>query len=273
MRGVFFSILLLLIYFLAVLLLFRQNTWLDLTAPFSVVSLTCLSGTLNNFLAERREKNFIRSTFQRYVAPEVIDKLLSEKNAVNLGGNRRKVTILFADIHDFTPISENRPPEEVVELLNESLTVIAAAIFKYQGTLDKFIGDCVMAVFGAPLSQKDQELMAIKSALEMKKEITGVSEKWSVKLGVKVEIGIGINTGEAVIGNIGSAERMDYTAIGDAVNLAQRLQSLATAGQIMVSENTFRSVAGLVSGTVQPPVQVKGKIKPVTFYEVHGLKS
>lgn len=272
MRGVIFSGLLLIIYCLVALQLFNKNIWLGLAAPFSVVFLTCLSGTLNNLRTERREKNFIRSTFQRYVAPEVIDKLLSEKDAVNLGGNRRKVTILFADIHGFTPLSEKLPPEEVVELLNESLTVIAAAIFKYKGTLDKFIGDCVMAVFGAPLAQKNQELMAIKSALEMKKEIIEVSNKWSAKLGIKVEIGIGINTGEAVIGNIGSAERMDYTAIGDEVNLAQRLQSLTTAGQIMVSESTFRAVAESVSGTIQPPVQVKGKVKPFTFYEVHGLK-
>ena len=272
MRGVFFSILLLMIYFLAALLLFNQNIWIDLAAPFSIIFLTCLSGTLNNFFAEQREKKFIRSTFQRYVAPEIVRKLLSEKDAGNLGGSRRKVTILFADIRGFTPLSENLPPEEVVNLLNESLTVITAAVFKYQGTLDKFIGDCVMAIFGAPLAQENQELMAIKSALEIKKEITGVSEKWSAKLGVNVEIGIGINTGEAVIGNIGSAERMDYTAIGDAVNLAQRLQLLSTASQIIVSENTFRAVAESVSGTIQPPVQVKGKINPVTFYEVHGLK-
>jgi len=272
-RGVFYSILLLVIYYLVALQLFSKNIWIDIAAPFSVIFFTCLSGALNNFLTEQREKKFIRSTFQRYVAPEIVQKLLSEKNAGSLGGSRRKVTVLFADIRGFTRISENLPPEEVVELLNKSLTVIAAAIFKYQGTLDKFIGDCVMAIFGAPLTQENQELMAIKSALEMKKEIAGVSEKWFVELGVKVEIGVGINTGEAVIGNIGSAERMDYTAIGDTVNLAQRLQSLATAGQIMVSENTFLAVTESVSGTIQPPVQVKGKNWPVTFYEVHGLKS
>ena len=271
-RGIIFSFLLLLIYAAAGFLLFNYNLWLDLASTSLTVFLTCLTGTLQNFLAERKEKNFIRSTFQRYVAPEIVSEILSDSEKINLGGIRKRVTVLFADLRGFTRLSENLPPEEVVNLLNESFEVITGAIFKHKGTLDKFIGDCVMAVFGAPRPLQNQELMAVRTGLEIKDGIERMAAHWSEKLGTKIGIGIGINTGEAVIGNIGSRERMDYTAIGDTVNLAQRLESLAGPGQLFISESTFEPVKDSITATAQTPMAVKGKSRPVAFYEVQGFK-
>ena len=271
-RGLLFSLLFLGIYISLAFFLFNHNIWVDIISPTSVIFLSCLSGTLFHFVKERREKSFVRSTFQRYVAPEIVSELLSKSETINLGGARRRITVLFADIRGFTRISESLPPEEVVQLLNESLSVIVDAIFRYKGTLDKFIGDCVMAVFGAPLFQEDQELMAVKASLKIREKMVEVSKRWSSKVGVKIEIGIGINSGEAIIGNIGTLKRMDYTAIGDTVNLAERLEEKAKPGQILISENSCQPISGKIISQPQPPAIIKGKSKPIVVYEVIGLK-
>ncbi len=271
-RGLLFSLLFLGIYISLAFFLFNHNIWVDIISPTSVIFLSCLSGTLFHFVKERREKSFVRSTFQRYVAPEIVSELLSKSETINLGGARRRITVLFADIRGFTRISESLPPEEVVQLLNESLSVIVDAIFRYKGTLDKFIGDCVMAVFGAPLFQEDQELMAVKASLKIREKMGEVSKRWSSKVGVKIEIGIGINSCEAIIGNIGTLKRMDYTAIGDTVNLAERLEEKARPGQILISENSCQPISGEIISQPQPPAIIKGKSKPIVVYEVIGLK-
>jgi len=273
LRGISFGFLLLVIYIAVAFLLFHYNLWLDVASPTLTIFLASLTEALQNFFAERREKNFIRSTFQRYLAPEIVAEILSHSETFPLGGVRKKVTVLFADLRGFTRLSEVLPPEEVVKLLNETFEVITEAVFRYHGTLDKFIGDCAMALFGAPLPLPEQELMAVRAGMEIKDGVEEIAQGWLPKLGTRIGIGIGINTGQAVIGNIGSTKRMDYTAIGDTVNLAQRLEAVAEPGQILISETTFAPIKEKLIVTRQPPIVLKGKRELVVSYQVQGLKS
>ncbi|HNS48468.1 MAG TPA: adenylate/guanylate cyclase domain-containing protein, partial [bacterium] len=252
--------------------LFRSDLWLDLAAPILAVFLTFAAETNRNYFAERREKTFLRQTFTRYLAPEIVSQLLTARASLNLGGDRRRVTVLFADLRGFTRLSEGRPPEEVVRLLNEFLGLVTEAVFRNRGTLDKFIGDCAMAVFGAPLDLDEPELAAARTALEIQAGLAELASRWQTELGIGVGVGIGINTGEAVVGNIGSRRRLDYTAIGDAVNVAQRLESIAGPGVILLSEATFQALAGKIRAEAQEPVQVKNRVQPVIPYRLIAVE-
>jgi len=171
-------------------------------------------------------------------------------------------------------MSEKMKPEEVVHILNEYFSAMIEIIFKYEGTLDKFIGDAIMAVFGAPVAHPDDPQRALRTAVEMREELKKLQEKWKGEGRPAFDIGIGINTGEVVAGNIGSSERMDYTVIGDNVNLASRLESLNKEHQthILISEDTYQKVKDVAKVRPIEPVKVKGKEKEVMIYEVEGLK-
>jgi len=224
----------------------------------------------------RREER-IRSNLQRYLAAPLVNKLLSEQGELALGGEHKTVTIVFVDIRGFTTFSEKMAPKDVVELLNEYFTVMTEEVFKFEGTLDKFMGDCIMALYGAPFSREDDALRAVKTAVGMKKKLKELKEHWK-ETGRKFsgdidkfDNGIGINTGDVIAGNIGSSKRMEYTVIGDAVNLASRIQGLTTKGQIMVSEYTYAIIKDKVKANQLPPVTVKGKAKPINVYEILDL--
>ncbi len=226
-------------------------------------------------LTERRQlearERFIRETFQRYVSPAVVQRLLEDPSQLKLGGHRQEITIFFADIRGFTSFSEHRDPVSLVEVLNRYLSIGADAVLAEEGTLDKFMGDAVMAIFNAPLLQPDHTLRAVRAALRMRAMIEAHHRR--VPEAERLAYGAGIALGEAVVGNIGTAQQLNYTAIGASVNLAKRLQENATAGQILLHEEAYRQVQDHVIAQPLEPLRVKGFHEPVQVYELLGLTS
>jgi adenylate cyclase len=219
---------------------------------------------------EEREKERIRQVLERYVHPIVVERLLSNPEELRLGGTRRELTILFADIKGFTSFAEKMPPEVLVETLNQYLGVSAKAVLDHGGMLDKFLGDAVMGLFNWPESQEDHALRAVKAALKMVRDITMYHQHRETRSILSFKVGI--NVGEAVVGNIGIPQRSDYTAIGDSVNLAKRLQEYAAPGQILLSQSAYERVKRLAEATPLEPIQVKGRRALENVYELHGLK-
>ncbi len=218
---------------------------------------------------EARER-FIRETFQRYVCPAVVQRLLEDPGSLKLGGHRQEVTILFADIRGFTAFSEYLDPEELVEVLNRYLAIGADAVLAEEGTLDKFMGDAVMAIFNAPLPQSDHTLRAVRAALRMQEAIRSYHR--SAPPAHHLAYGVGIAVGEAVVGNVGTAQQLNYTAIGASVNLAKRLQENAAAGQVLLDQAAYERVEGWVLARPLPPIEAKGFTAPVPVYELLGLR-
>ncbi|MNW43336.1 Adenylate cyclase 1 [compost metagenome] len=178
---------------------------------------------------------------------------------------------MFVDIRGFTSLSESSEPEEIVSVVNEYLDLAARCIFRYEGTLDKFIGDAAMAIFNAPLEQEDHAFKAVQAALAIQKGAAELESKWKARLNREISFGIGIHTGPAVFGNIGSRKRMDYTAIGDTVNTAARLESRAKPGRILLSEAVYVQIEGRVAVSRSGFYQLKGKEQEIVAYEVEGL--
>jgi adenylate cyclase len=190
---------------------------------------------------------------------------------LGLKGERRECAVMFTDIRGFTAFSENMPPEKLVKDLNEYFTLMVDEVLKYEGTLDKYIGDAIMAVWGAPVAFEDKEMRAVKAALDMQ-YVLGQYNKARIDRNVPpLTMGIGINSGIVVSGNLGSDKRTDYTVIGEEVNLASRLCSKAAPGQILISDSMYRKLKGLVEIRVLDPVTLKGFSEPVKVYEVTGL--
>ena len=206
--------------------------------------------------------------FRRYVATQVVDKILhnSEKNKFNLSGEVREVSVLFADIRDFTTYTEKKPPREVVKMLNKYLGQMTQIIFRYDGTVDKYIGDCVMALFNAPTHQKDHAELAVKSGWQILQQI-----KKMKKENQDIAVGIGINSGRAVLGNIGTDLHLDYTVIGDAVNVASRLCRVAAPDELLISEQTYELIKDKVDVEELGERKFKGKSKPVKIYNIKKL--
>jgi adenylate cyclase len=222
------------------------HLWLEVVAPLLSVTLAYLSITVDRYVAEQRQRQRVQALFARYVSPEVLGEILGSPEGAGLGGRRRKITVLFSDIRGFTSISERLPPEAVISLLSEYLSRVTEIIFRHGGTIDKFIGDAVMALFGAPIARGDDAIRAVHTAIAMVRLAGELSENWEVRCGHPLRIGVGLNTGEAVVGNIGSELRTDYTAIGDVVNVASRLEGLSKdlGASIIVSEATYEEVKG-----------------------------
>lgn len=241
----------------------------DLVHPALGLGLSYLGALGLRIVTEQRDRLRVTDMFQRYVGPQVVKEILSTgEDALRLGGSRRPLTVFFLDVRGFTPLAEKLQPEDVVEILNRNFEMITQVIFKYGGTLDKFIGDAVMAVFNAPLNLPDHALQAVLAAREIQGRAVEIRKGLEARYGSSVQFGIGINTGEAVVGNIGSSTRMEYTAIGDAVNLAARLESNAKPGQILISESTCRALDGRVETEPVGPLVVKGKSEPVMAHLV-----
>lgn len=207
-------------------------------------------------IQEQKDKIRIKTFFERYVNPKIIDELLGQKT-LELKGKRQTVTIFFMDIRGFTKLSERLPAEKVVLILNRYFDIATSVIFKHDGTVDKFVGDAVMAVFNAPTHVKNHELKAVKSAFEIQNAIN----EWG-----KIKVGIGIHTGEAIIGNIGSKHMMDYTAIGDTVNVAARLEGQTNAGDIVVSKEVYEKVKLTYKTRHKTKVKLKGKKSALQIY-------
>ena len=211
----------------------------------------------------------VKNTFKRYVSKQVVDNLLEDDTKLNLGGEEREVTILFTDIRGFTSMSEDMKPEEVVTTLNEYFSEMIDIVFKYNGTLDKIIGDELMVVFGAPLAAEDDTERALNTAVEMQnkiKELNNIRKKRKEK---PVLVGAGINKGYVVSGNIGSRDMMDYTVIGDTVNLGSRLCSAAGPGEIIVSKEVTKNQDNQFKFEELVPINVKGKKDKINIFKVN----
>lgn len=229
-----------------------------------------LSQTINHMIKGLKERQALKSSFSRYVSQYVMDEILSEKPNLNLQGERKKITVLFSDIRHFTQISENMSPENVVSLLNEYFEVMLKIIFKHHGTIDKFMGDGIMVEFGAPLPDNEQEIHAVKCGLEMLEALKKLNEKFEREDRPKLNIGIGIHTGYAIMGNIGSETRMEYTAIGDCVNVASRLEQATKSYNhpMLVSEDIFNALNNKFSGKLIGSISLPGRSKEITVYAI-----
>jgi class 3 adenylate cyclase/CheY-like chemotaxis protein len=220
--------------------------------------------------SKEREKDHIKRLFERYVAPPVVDRLLANPRMGALGGARQQVTVVFADVRGYSALAEHTPPEALVRILNYHFDLAARAILDEEGTLDKYMGDAVMAFFNAPLIQTDHALRAARAALAMQRAI--LSESARLPAAARLSFGIGIATGDAVVGNIGSSQLMNYTAIGDCVNLARRLQENAKGGQILVDGWTVQRVRDQVQARALGDMHVKGRSSPLPVFELIALK-
>jgi len=224
-----------------------------------------------NYVTEKKRRQWVTNIFGKYVSEEVAREILEKtsKDKVKLEGSKRVITVMFADIRGFTSISEKLSPEKVVSMLNYYLSSMTDIVLENKGTLDKYAGDEIMALFNVPLGQEDHAFKAIKVALEMQEAIKELGRKTEFP-GIKY--GIGINTGEAIVGNIGSEKRMDYTAIGDAVNIASRLCSQAKPDQVLISESTYNLAKEKIIAKKIGKIKVKGKAKPLLVYQAIKIK-
>lgn len=215
----------------------------------------------------------VRGVLSRYVSQQVADTILQE-DLTRVGGKRRRVTLLFSDIRGFTSMSEQMPPEHVVSLLNAYFSRMVGALFSYEGTLDKYIGDGMMAVFGAPVPQEDHAWRAVQAAFRMRQELDALNRERAATGEAPLRIGIGIHTGEAVIGNIGTDQRLDYTAIGDAVNTASRIESLTKdhGVDILLSAETYLEIKDRVIVRPVRDVAIRGKTDQLDLFILEGLK-
>jgi adenylate cyclase len=242
------------------------HTWMRGVAGTLAIVLGYGATVVDNFVREQRE----RRRLSQFFSPEVVNEVVRQRPEQSLGSSRRLVTVLFADIRGFTALSERLEPEEVAEMLREYLTETTDVIFKHGGTVDKYIGDCVMALYNAPLEDPDHVLHAMQTALELQERTLKVSAHWEQRLGAPIRSGIGINTGEAVVGTMGSRQRLEYTAIGDTINLGSRLEALTKeyGVAIVISEFTRRRLGADFLTRELDQVTVRGRTQPVKIYGV-----
>ncbi|MEE8641137.1 MAG: adenylate/guanylate cyclase domain-containing protein [bacterium] len=233
-----------------------------------------LTRAFNDMVKSLGEKELIKEAFSRYVSRQVASLILDEpdKYISTLKGQRKTITVLFADIRGFTRIAEALAPEQVVAMLNVYLTYMTDVVFRYEGTLDKFLGDGLMAIFGAPVEQPNSTLNAVRAALDMRERLRKFNLAREIGGEEPVLVGIGVNYGDAIVGNIGSRERMDYSVIGDTVNVAQRIQTYTEGGQIILAEPAYRRVEEYVEVKSLGLYELKGRRKKVEMFEVINLK-
>jgi len=249
--------------------------------PFANMSLISVFSVAYKYLTEERKAKELKKMFSHYVSPKIVEELLKDPELAKLGGYRREITVLFSDVRGFSTFSEKRKPEEVVTHLNEYLQEMTDIIFKWDGTLDKFVGDEIMAFWGAPLEQPNHAELAVKCALNMSDRLDELQAKWRAEGKYPLDNGIGINTGDVLVGNIGSADKkMDYTVMGDHVNLGARVETLTRKydSRVLITEFTYEKIKNLadegklyrVDMKEMDTVKVKGKEIPVKIYGIHS---
>ena len=242
--------------------------WMEVV-PVPLALLITYAGTVaKNFTQEQREKRRL----SRFFSPDVVAEIVRHKDDAKLAATRRRMTVLFSDIRGFTSLSEKMQPEEVVTFLREYLTVMTEAVFKHGGTVDKYIGDAIMALYNVPFEAPDHALRAVRTALEFQERLQPLAERFAARHGGTLACGVGIHTGDAVVGTIGSEQRLEYTAIGDTINLGSRLEGLTKefSVPIIISEATYAEVREHFRARDLGEVTVKGKVIPVKIYAVLG---
>lgn len=268
--GAYTAIFLLVGYsFTAFFLLKNMRIWINMFYPISSIALVYTTQALYRALTTERKAREIRGAFQTYVPPQVVEELIKNPDKLKLGGERKTVSILYSDVKGFTTISEKLSPEELVEFMNNYLTPMSDIVFKYEGTLDKYIGDAVLAFYGAPLPQEDHYLRVVFSALDMISALKELRKKLKEENKPSIDIGIGINTGEVSVGNMGSKTRLDYTIMGDNVNLTQRIEELTRIykNNILLSEYTYQKIKENIVCREIDEVTVRGRTQGVKIYE------
>jgi adenylate cyclase len=217
---------------------------------------------------EQSDKRFVKELFGRYISPQIAREIVSRADAGNLhlGGEQREVSVLFADIRNFTTISEQLSPEAIVKMLNTYLSVVANAVVQHDGIVNKFAGDNIMAVWNAPQLQQEHALLAVKAAWEAQQKLAELQQRDTQPL--PVQFGIGVNTGIALAGNVGSAGRSEYTVIGDSVNTASRICSSTPGGEVWIGAETYNQTKDYIETEKLEPQSLKGKAAPVTVYRV-----
>jgi adenylate cyclase len=246
------------------------GVWIAAVPAFTALALATFQGVAWQYFVEGRAKRQVTRLFGRYVSKDVFSHLMADPSVARLGGERREMTVLFSDIRGFTAASERAAPEAVVQQLNEYFSAMVEVLFRHQGTLDKFVGDMVMGLFGAPVRDARHADHAVAAALEMTGALDRLNAGWRAEGRPTLEIGIGINSGEMIAGNIGSDTIMSYTVIGDAVNLGARLESLTKeyGARILISDETRLRLTSSVVTRLIGEVTVKGRTRPVTVHEV-----
>ena len=250
-----------------------QGLIINLVYPLTVIIIIYVAITAYRYLAEASQKRFIKDAFSTYMAPSVVNQLIQSPEKLVLGGEKRVITAFFSDVQGFTGISEKLTPVELVELLNEFLTEMTDIILAHEGTVDKFEGDAIIAMFGAPNPLINQAEVACRSCIEMQKRLAELRVKWKAEGRPELKMRIGLCTGPAVVGNMGSKSRMDYTMMGDTVNTAARLEGVNKAYECftLVSESTFSKIGNNIVGREIDSINVVGKEEPITIYELIGF--
>jgi adenylate cyclase len=262
---------LVIIYFLTAFYYFDRGIIMDMLYPPLTIASVFVVVNLYNATSARLEKREITRTFGRYVSPSVATKILEAQDAgsLKLGGEECLATILFADIRNFTSFSEQMNPQELVSILNRYMSVVIETALRHDGMVNKFTGDGVMVVWNAPIDCPEHALFAAKAAVEAQKSIMELQKKMPDL--PRIEFGIGVNTGNVVAGNMGSTDRLEYSVIGDAVNTAARLASVAPGGRVWISAATFELITGAVKARPLEPLTLKGKRQPIQAYEIEAI--
>jgi adenylate cyclase len=271
--GALAGALLILVHIVLCQVLFSTRGWvLNLVYPLTVIFLVYLSITAYRYLVETRQKKFVKDAFSTYLAPSVVKNLLESPEKLVLGGEKRVITAFFSDVQGFTSISERLNPEALVELLNEFLTEMTDIILRHEGTVDKFEGDAIIAFFGAPNDIENQAEVACMACIDMQQRLVELRRKWASEGKPELNMRIGMCTGPAVVGNMGSKNRMDYTMMGDTVNTAARLEGAnkAYGTYTMIAEATRRDAGDWIRVRELDAVNVVGKAEPIRVYELIG---
>ncbi len=269
-RLALYSFICLMIPLAAALIAFHFGIWLPLVAPFAAVLICFGSGSLLNYALEGRQKRFLKKVFRHYLSPSVIEEMLKNPEQLRLGGQRRQMSIFFSDLVGFTSLGERLTPEELTELLNLYLSEMTGVIFAHGGTVDKYIGDAIVAFWNAPLEQPDHATRACLAALDCHTRLAELRDQRLQAQGQELFMRIGVNTGPMVVGNMGSRERFDYSVLGDAVNLGARLESACKqyGVLILIGEETYQEAQQFVEAREVDLIRVVGKKKPVRIYEL-----
>ncbi len=254
----------------ATMIFMSHNVWIDIVTPVLTLFFTFTFVYMYRYMTEEKNKRFIRSTFSHFVTKSVVDELLANPDKIKLGGEKKVCTVLFSDVAGFTTISEKLAPEALVKLLNEYLTEMTNIVFKYNGMLDKYEGDAIMAVFGAPIDHGNHAFNACATALDMQDQLLKMRKMWRKMNKPELSARIGLNTGPMVVGNMGSETRFDYTVMGDAVNLGARLEpaNKVYGTKIMIGEETYKKAGDTIIVRPLDLLRVKGKTEPVKVYEL-----